>query len=342
MNRVYFKNDYSEAATPEIINYLQEIGQNHYDGYGCDEICASAIQRIKNELNNQDCDVHFLCGGTQANLVMLDHILRPYEAVAAVNTGHINVHESGSIERTGHKVEALPSHNGKMSADDLEELLKHRTDEHMVKIGAVYISNSTEIGTVYTKAELASIYNVCQKYGIYLFIDGARLGVALTSSVCDYTMADLTSLCDSFYIGATKNGGLLGEAVVIINDDLKESFRNSMKQHGALLAKGFVIGAQFECLFKDGLYYRLATHSNEMALLLKKKLSEKGIEACYESPTNQQFFKFSNETIERLSEQFMFELWNDGEKESVIRLVCSWATKEEDIDQLIDFISKLN
>ena len=335
MNKVFFKNDYSELCAPEVLAYMQKISAGHYDGYGLDKICVSARNRIKKELNYDNCDIHFMGGGTQTNLVMLDQILRSYEAVAAVSTGHINVHESGSIERTGHKVEALPNHNGKMCAADLDNLIRHRTDEHMVKIGAVYVSQSTETGTVYTKKELQELKRVCEDNGIYLFVDGARLGVALMCEGSDLKMSDLPLLCDAFYIGATKNGGMLGEALVIVNDDLKPHFRNAMKQHGALLAKGFVVGAQFDALFTDGLYYRLAEHSNVMALKLKNKLQEKGIELAIDSPTNQQFIRLPNEKVRELEKNFAFEIWEDGPQTTVIRLVCSFATKEEDIDSLL-------
>lgn len=335
MSKVYFKNDYSELAAPEVLAYMAKISNGHYNGYGLDEICESAADRIKKELQYDNCDVHFMGGGTQTNLVMLDQILRSYEAVAAVSTGHINVHESGSIERTGHKIEPLPSHNGKMCAADLEDLLRHRTDEHMVKIGAAYISQSTETGTVYSKKELQELKRVCSDNGIYLFVDGARLGVALMCDGSDLKMSDMPYLCDAFYIGATKNGGMLGEALVIVNDDLKPHFRNAMKQHGALLAKGFVVGAQFDALFTDGLYYRLAQHSNTMALNLKKKLQEKGIELTIDSPTNQQFIRLPNEKVKELENNFAFEIWEDGPEYTVIRLVCSWATREEDINKLL-------
>ena len=338
MSMIFFKNDYSELAAPEVLAFMQKMAECHYDGYGLDEVCKSAAEKIKRELNYENCDVHFMGGGTQTNLVMLDQILRAYEAVAAVSSGHINVHESGSIERTGHKVEPLPSHNGKMCASDLENLLRHRTDEHMVKIGAVYISQSTETGTVYSKKELEELKKICEDNDIYLFIDGARLGVALMCEGSDLKMSDLPLLCDAFYIGATKNGGMLGEALVIVNDELKPHFRNAMKQHGALLAKGFVVGAQFDALFTDGLYYKLASHSNEMALVLKKKLKEKGIEFTIDSPTNQQFIRLTNEKVEELKKNFAFEIWEDGPEYTVIRLVCSWATKEEDIDKIVEAI----
>lgn len=338
---ITFRNDYSQIAAPEILNKLCELQACSFNGYGLDEICDSAKEKIKKYLQRDDVDIHFLVGGTQANLVMIDGILRPYQAVIAVETGHINVHESASVEATGHKVETLPSHNGKMSAEDLERLAASRTDEHMIRLGAVYISDSTEIGTVYTKDELLALRKVCDKYGLYLYMDGARLGAALTCQENDLTLNDLTNICDCFYIGATKNGGMIGEAMVIINDDLKPYFRNLMKQKGALLAKGYILGVQYDCLFTDDLFFRLAKHENEIAQYLKEELKGLGVKFFMNSPTNQQFIILKNEVIEVLKNKFEFEVWEPGETETVIRLVTSFASKKEDVDTLISCLKEL-
>ncbi len=338
---ITFRNDYSQIAAPEILQKLCELQSCSFNGYGLDEICEGARNKIKKYLGRDDVDVHFLVGGTQANLVMIDAILRPYQAVVAVDTGHINVHESASVEATGHKVETLPAHDGKMCAADLEKLAASRNDEHMIRLGAVYISDSTEIGTIYTKAELKALREVCDKYGLYLYMDGARLGAALTCEENDLTMQDLTELCDCFYIGATKNGGMIGEAMVIMNDDLKFGFRNIMKQRGGLLAKGYILGVQYDCLFTDDLFFRLARRENEVAQYLKEELGKLGVKFFMNSPTNQQFVIFRNEVIEELKKKYEFEIWEPGEEETVIRLVTSFASKTEDVDTLVSDLKKL-
>lgn len=338
---ITFRNDYSQIAAPEILNKLCELQACSFNGYGLDEICDTARNKIKKYLGRDDVDVHFLVGGTQANLVMIDAILRPYQAVVAVNTGHINTHESASVEATGHKVETLPPHDGKMSAADLEKLAASRNDEHMIRLGAVYISDSTEIGTVYTKAELLALREVCNRYGLYLYMDGARLGAALTCEENDLTLNDLVNICDAFYIGATKNGGMIGEAMVIVNDDLKPCYRNIMKQHGALLAKGYILGVQYDCLFTDDLFFRLARHENEIAGYLKEELNKLNVKFFMNSPTNQQFIYLPNNVIEKLAEKFEFELWEPGDDESVIRLVTSFASKREDVDSLISCLKEI-
>ena len=339
---ISFTNDYSEIAVPEIVTRIASLGRQQFAGYGLDEISNQAREKIKKCLQYEDCDIHFLVGGTQANKVMIDAMLRPFEAVAAVTSGHINVHESGAIESSGHKIEALPAHDGKMKAADLEELCNNRTDEHMVIIRGVYISNATEIGTVYTKKELQELREVCDRHGLYLFLDGARLGTALMCEENDLTMHDLCELCDCFYIGATKNGGMLGEAMVIINNDLKYGFRNLMKQNGAMMAKGVLLGIQFDSLFTDDLFFRMAAKENRLAMKIRKSLEEMGFRFLVPSPTNQQFPVFPNELIDKLHEEFEFLVWEKGEKESPVRLVTSWATAEEDVDLLIKRVMELH
>ena len=338
---ITFRNDYAQVAAPEILNRLAEIQNDSFIGYGLDKICETAADKIKKQLGRDDVDVHFLVGGTQANLTMIDQMLKPWQAVVAVDSGHINVHESASVEATGHKVEVLPPHEGKMSAADLEKLAASRTDEHMIRVGAVDISNSTEIGTIYSKAELLALRKVCDKYGLYLYVDGARMGAALTSRQNDLTLKDFAEICDCFYIGATKNGGMIGEAVVIINDDLKPGFRNMMKQKGALMAKGFILGVQYDCLFTDDLFFRLAKHENEVAEYLVQELKKLNIRFFMDSPTNQQFIYLKNEVIEQLKKKYEFEMWEIGEEESVIRLVTSFMNKTSDVDSLVSDLKEL-
>jgi threonine aldolase len=270
-------------------------------------------------------------------------MLRPYEGVIAVETGHINVHECGAIEATGHKVETIKPVNGQLTAADLEAFVKARDDEHMVQLGAVYISQATELGTVYTRDELCAISKVCHDNGLYLYVDGARLGVALVSDACEgLKMSDLVELCDCFYIGATKNGGMLGEAMVIINNDLKYGFRNLMKQNGAMMAKGVLLGIQFDTLFTDDLFFLQAAKENRLARKIRKSLEEMGFRFLVPSPTNQQFPIFPNELIDKLHEEFEFLVWEKGEKESPVRLVTSWATAEEDVALLIKRVRELH
>ena len=339
MNKIYFRNDYGELACPEIIENIVKYSQGHYVGYGEDEICESARMKIREYLGDVDCDIHFLVGGTQANTVMIDAMLKPWEAVASVVSGHINVHEAGSIESTGHRIEPLPEHDGKMDPEELEKLCIVHEMEHMTDVKGVYISQATEVGTIYSKEELLKIREVCDKYGLYLFVDGARMGSGVVAS--GVTLREMAQIADCFYIGATKNGGMIGEAMVIVNDDLKPCYRRLMKQHGALLAKGFVLGIQFDTLFTDDLFFRLARHENQMALYLKEGMKKLGVKLLCDSLTNQQFPIFDNDTVKKLSEKYEFEIWEPGEKETVIRFVCSWATQKEDIDTLLNDIKDI-
>ncbi len=335
---INFKNDYGELCTPEILAKLQEISNTSYVGYGLDEVCESAKEKMRKYLEDDNCDIHFVSGGTQANKIMIDTMLRPYEAVLACDSGHINSHESGSIESTGHRIETVKGIDGKVTAQEVEEMAKIHVEENVTVIKAVYISNCTEIGTIYTKAELQALREVCDKYGYYLYMDGARLGAALTCKENDLTMADLVKLCDVFYIGATKNGGMLGEALVIVNDELNPHYRNVMKQNGAMLAKGFVLGAQYDALFTDDLFFKIGKHDNDMAMKLKEGLLAKGIKLWVDSPSNQQFPIMTNKEIERLEEFVAFEYWEKGEEESIIRFVCSWAITPEQVDYLLSVI----
>lgn len=324
---IYLKNDYSEGCHPRILEALSRTNLEATTGYGLDEYCTEAAELIKAAFSCPHADVHFLVGGTQANATMLAHILRPYEAAIAVTTGHINVHESGAVEATGHKILTYPDLSGKVTPEMVEQALLDNPDEHTVSPAAVYISNATEIGTIYTKSELYALRDCCRKNGLYLYMDGARLGAALTSPENDLTAGDIAACCDAFYVGGTKNGAMFGEAMVIVNDALKRSFRTSIKQRGAMLAKGRLLGIQFLELFRDDLWFRLADHANTLAAELQKGLVEKGVKLLVHSPTNQIFPIFSNEYVEKLSGEFAFEIWGKyDEDHTIIRLVTSWAT----------------
>ena len=332
-----FMNDYSEGAHPRILKALAEINGEQFEGYGADRISKEAVELIRKLINNDNADVHFISGGTLTNLTAISAFLRPHEAVISASTGHINIHETGAIEATGHKIILLESNNGKITAEQVKKAFEAHTDEHMVKPRLVYISNSTEIGTVYKKSELEQLGKVCREFGMLLYVDGARLGAALCSDENDISMSDLGRLADSFYIGGTKNGALLGEALVICNDMLKEEFRFHIKQKGGLMAKGWVIGLQFAELLKDGLYYDLSGHSNRMAGKLKEGIASLGYEFLSKSPTNQIFPILPNTVIKRLQENHMFHIWSKcSDDASAIRLVTSWAARDEMIDAFLN------
>lgn len=334
-----FKNDYSEGAHPNILKAIQDTNFYQEEGYGEDHYCNLAKKNILKLIDKADSDIHFVSGGTQANLIVISSILKPYESVIAAETGHIATHEAGAIEATGHKINTVPSKNGKLYPKDIKEQVAYHSDEHMVKPGMVYISNSTELGTVYTKKELHDLYEICKQYDLYLFMDGARLAPALTSQANDLSFKDIARLTDVFYIGATKNGALLGEAIIINNRNLQDNFRFMMKQHGALLAKGRIFGIQFIELFKNDLFSELAQHANTMAMKLAKGIQDAGFEFLTEAVSNQIFPILPNKLIEKLQKKFGFYVWSPfDENNSVIRLVTSWATKEEMVDKFIEEI----
>ena len=334
-----FANDYSEGAHENILNALIKSNLKQTTGYGLDEYCEEARVILKKILKNDKIDIHFIPGGTQTNLICISSFLKQYEAAIAAETGHIATHETGAIEACGHKVITVSSNDGKLSKEMIEKILKIHNDEHMVKPKLVYISNATEIGTIYTKDELASLYHYCKEKKLLLFIDGARMGSAITSDANDLELSDLVNLCDAFYIGGTKNGALFGEALVICNDILKEDFRYNIKQKGALLAKGRLLGIQFIELFKDGLFFDLAKHANEMASLLQEALVNEGYNLLIKSPTNQIFPIIPNSAIEKLRENYNFNIWEEyDENNTVVRLVTSWAT---DKDKVLSFIEDL-
>lgn len=331
-----FTNDYSEGAHPRILESLMKSNLIQHTGYGLDCHTEHAACLIRKEIKCENADVHLIVGGTQTNLIVISSALRPYQAVISASTGHINVHETGAIEATGHKVLAMPAADGKLTPALIQEALDFHTDEHMVQPKMVYISNSTEIGTQYKKAEVEALHHICRQKGLYLFMDGARLGSALTSSVNDLTLEDIARLTDVFYIGGTKNGALFGEALVILNEELKPDFRFMVKQRGAMLAKGWLLGVQFEELFQNHLFYELANHANEMADQLKKALIAKGYSFAYDSSTNQLFPIFSDEKIACLEKEFSFNIDKRiDENHRSIRLVTSWATTQEGVQAFI-------
>lgn len=334
-----FKNDYSEGAHPRILNALIESNLEQTAGYGEDCYTGKAVELLKEKIKSDSVDIHFLSGGTQTNLIAISAFLRPHEAAIAANTGHIFVHETGAIEATGHKVISTEVSDGKLTVDHIKSVLDNHTDEHMVKPKLVYISNSTEVGSIYKKAELEEISTFCRANKLILFIDGARLGSALSCEENDIELSDLARLADVFYIGGTKNGALLGEALVICNESLKEDFRFHMKQKGALLAKGKILAIQFIELFKDNLFFDLATHANSMASLLNKEIEKMGYMFLTYSPSNQIFPILPNTIIEKLEEKYSFTVWSKvDDNNTVIRLVTSWATRE---DAVADFIKDL-
>lgn len=309
-------------------------------GYGNDQHCANARKLIREICEAPNADVHFLVGGTQTNATIISSILKPYQCVICADTGHINVHETGAIEHGGHKCFALSGKDGLITASQIEKVLKtHFEDdepEHCVQPGLVYISFSSEYGTIYSSTELQLISEVCHSYGIPLMIDGARMGYALMSEECDITLPELAQLADVFYLGGTKQGALFGEAVVIMNDNLKKDFRYNIKQGGGMLAKGRLLGIQFETLFADNLYFDIARHADHEAMRIKKALQENGYPFLIESPTNQQFPILPNDLIEELSKDFLFSAWEKvDEDHTCIRICTSWATKPENVDKLI-------
>ena len=335
-----FQCDYTEGAHPAIMQRMVETNMEQTDGYGLDPYCDSARQKIKDLCECQDADVHFLVGGTQTNTTVISAALRPYQGAVAAVSGHINVHETGAIEATGHKVLPLPSGDGKISAVQVDEMCHaHFTDgsqEHMVQPGMVYISHPTENGTLYTKKELMDLYEVCKKYDMLLFLDGARLGYGLMAETNDITLTDLAKYTDVFYIGGTKVGALCGEAVVFTKKAPKH-FMTMVKQQGALLAKGRLLGIQFDTLFTDNLYFEISRHAIAMADYLKKGLAEKGCRFYLDSPTNQQFVILENRKMTELKKEVKFSFWEKyDENHTVVRFATSWATKKEEIDQLLD------
>ena len=343
MKKMKFNCDYMEGVHPKILERLVETNLEQTAGYGNDPYCVSAKKKILEACQCPDGEVHFLVGGTQTNATVIAALLHMYDGVLAAETGHVNVHEAGAIEYTGHKVLTLPQKDGKISAESVENYLKwfyaDENHEHMVQPGMVYLTHPTEYGTLYTAEELKAIHGICQKYAIPLYVDGARLGYALAARETDVTLPVLAQNCDIFYIGGTKVGAFCGEAVVIPKKGLIPKFFTTIKQHGALLAKGRLIGIQFDTLFTDGLYQEISAHAIHMAEKLKKAIMEKGYTMYLDSPTNQQFVLLDNKKKKELLEQGDFDFFENYDSEhTVMRFVTSWATREEDVDRLIEIL----
>ena len=335
-----FENDYSEGAHPKILQALMETNFVQQVGYGEDEYSLRAKDKIRAAIGDPEADIFFLIGGTQSNQVVIDGLLHSTEGVIAATTGHVNVHEAGAIEYTGHKVLTLPAHDGRIDAGELEALLHDfyadPTYPHMVYPGGVYISHPTEYGTLYTKAELEALHRVCKDYAIPLFLDGARLGYGLMSDDTDVTLSDIAALCDAFYIGGTKVGALCGEAVVFPRHGAPKRFITHIKQHGAMVAKGRLIGVQFDALFTDNLYFDISRHAIDMAKKLKQGFAKRGFPFFIDSPTNQQFVIVSNEILSRLEPNVRYSYWQKyDDAHSVVRFATSWATPPENIDALM-------
>jgi len=342
MVKYRFFNDYSEGAHPSLLDLMVKTNPDQEDGYGNDTLSRQAEELLKQAVENPRAAVHFVSGGTQANLIVLASILKPYESVIAASSAHINVHEAGAIEATSHKIHAVDTTDGKLTTDKIQGVVDQHTDEHMVKPKVVFISNSTEVGTVYKKSELESIAHVCHQNSLYLYLDGARLGSALTSKGSDLVLPDLSKLVDIYYIGGTKNGALLGEAIIINTPELQTNFRYHLKQRGALLAKGRVVGVQFVGLFSHGLYFELARHANAMAEKLSHSIEKQGFHFLTNSTTNQIFPILPNPIIGELQKQYGFYVWSKIDAgHSAIRLVTSWATQEGKVDEFIRDVEEL-
>ena len=337
--KIMLQSDYLEGCHPNILKKLTETNLLQTVGYGEDEICSQAKEFIKKHLKTEQVDIHFLIGGTSANQIVIASVLRPFEAVISVESGHINCHETGAIEATGHKVISLTKEN-KMTSEMLEKFFinqeKDPNFEHIVKGKMVYISFPTEFGLLYTKQELESIYSVCKKHDSYLFIDGARLAFGLAcSDKTNIKIEDMPNLCDVFYIGGTKCGAMFGEAVVIVNDEIKKYFRYHIKQRGAMMAKGRLIGIQFYELFKDNLYFEIGKKTVDLAIYTKEALMKKGVKFYIESFTNQQFIVLNKEKYDEVSKKFELSYWGEDKGDIICRFCTSWATTKEMMDQLI-------
>ena len=331
--------DYACGAHPAVLERLVSTNAEHTPGYGVDEHCQNAARMLKALCQRPDADIHFLVGGTQTNMTLIASALRPHQGVVSAHSGHIAVHETGAIEATGHKVLTIPSEDGKITAQQIDALcqahLQDPTAEHTVQPGMIYISNPTELGTIYKLAELEAIHAVAEQYGLPLFLDGARLGCALAAEENDVTLADLGRLCDAFYVGGTKMGALFGEALVLTNSALKKDFRYLIKQRGGMLAKGRLLGVQFEALLENGLYFDIGRHSVSLAMQLKRAFAAKGYPFLVDSPTNQQFPILPNSLLERLAPVCTWSLQcKPDQTHTAVRFCTSWATTQAEIDQI--------
>ena len=342
---IYFNNDYSEGCVERILTRLTETNLEQTPGYGVDDHCKAAADSIRTLCKCPDAAVHFLVGGTQTNLTVIAAALRPHQGVIAPDSGHVSVHETGSIEATGHKVIELPGHDGKLDAASIEQCVRAQRESadavHMVQPKMVYLSSPTELGTLYTLAELTAIRQVCDSYGLYLFADGARMGYGLTAEGNDVFLPDFARLCDVFYIGGTKVGALFGEAVVITNPKLNEDFRYLIKQRGAMLAKGRLLGLQFEELFRDGLYMQIAQKANVQAQRIRKTLKDLGCGFLVENTTNQLFPVLTDKALSELEKQFCFsDMGRVDETHRAVRICTSWATCDDNVDKLCAWLKK--
>lgn len=342
---IRFNCDYSEGAHPGILEKLTLTNLEQLPGYGQDIYCRQAANLIKSLCNTPEADVHFLAGGTQTNLTVIAACLRPYQGVISADSGHINVHETGAIEATGHRVITAAEKDGKITAEQISRCCKEHWQDDNPEFAPqpklVYISFPTEYGTLYSKEELSAIRRACDENNLYLFMDGARLGYGLEAPGNDLTLADIAACCDVFYIGGTKVGALLGEAVVIVNPKLQKDFRYFMKQKGAMLAKGRILGLQFLALFENGLYFKLAKHADDMAQIIRRACADAGYTFLYDSPTNQQFPVMPNDIVKRLEEDYAFaHIKRLDRSRTAIRICTSWATREEDVRQLAADIRK--
>ena len=338
-----FKNDYSEGTHPRILDALIKYNLTQQNGYGLDEYSLNAAKFIRDKCAAPNASVHFVSGGTQANLTVISAFLRPHESVVSALTGHIFTNESGAIEATGHKIHGVETADGKLRPQDVQNILDaHQNVPHQLKQRLVYISNSTEIGTIYSKKELQELYEFCQNKNLILFMDGARLGHALTAETSDMSLADIAKYTDAFYLGGTKNGALIGEAIIINNPALQDEFGFHLKQKGALLAKGRLLGIQFEELMRDNLYFELADHANRQAMKIKEAFEEIGCDFLAETFTNQIFPVLSAKQIDQLSEKYDFYIWKKIDSErSAIRLITSWSTTDETVAGFINEVKEL-
>lgn len=340
---ISFENDYLAGAHEKVLQRLIDTNYVQESGYGNDQFTAEAKDKIKEVIKSPNAYIYFLVGGTQTNQVVINSVLKPYEGVIAADTGHIITHEAGAIEHSGHKILTLPSTLGKISSqqvnDYIETFYEDANHEHMVYPGMVYISYSTEYGTLYSKQELTELSNVCKSYDIPLYIDGARLGYGLASDEADLTIEDIADIADIFYIGGTKIGALCGEAIIFTNQYEPKHFTTLIKQHGALLAKSRLIGVQFTELFTNNLYMEISKHAIDMAFKLKQAFINKGYQLYLDSPTNQQFFVMHNDKIKELSQHVKFSQWEKYDhNHKIVRFATSWSTTENDIATLIEYI----
>ena len=344
-----FQNDYNMMCHPKVLQAMNDAASDKMVGYGTDEVCLQAAELIKQYCGTQDVFVHFLTGGTQTNLTVMAAALRPHQAAVAPIGAHIDEHETGAIEATGHKVITLPTPDGKLTAQQIEQVMEHHYSpegpgtEHMPQPKLVYVSVPTELGTIYQLSELEALSKVCKKYGLYLYGDGARLGYGMTASGNDVTLPDMCRLFDAFYIGGTKLGTMFGEAVVIVNPAINEDFRYLIKQRGGMLAKGWLTGIQFRAMFEDGLFFEIGKHANQLAGQIRQTLKRLGWPMPVDSPTNQVFTVLPDSLLEQLCKEFVITEWGRvDESHRMIRFCTSWSTSQHEVNALCDSLIELS